>query len=342
MAVLAIVTSSPPAAEGGHIVIARALVEAAKTEGHDARLVLTPECTFGRQHDAYRAARHTDVAWADQVISLRFPSYAVRHRAHVCWLNHTMREYYDLWPQFSAGLSARARVKERIKRAIQRAADRRLLRRNVTEVVAQSRTIQKRLAADLGVEADVLRPPPPQRAYRCDAYGPSILAVSRLSPHKRIDLLIRALAEPAARDVRLVVAGDGAERGPLEALSAELHVVPRVEFVGHADENTLLRLYAECRAVCFPPLAEDYGFVTVEAFSSAKAVVTCRDSGGPTELVRDGENGFVCDPTPASLASALARLSTDAALAERLGRAAGAAITGMTWQAAVKRLVIVQ
>ncbi len=341
MAVLAIVTSSPPAVEGGHIVIARALVEAANAAGHDARLVLTPECTFGQQRYAYRAARRTDVAWADQVISLRFPSYAVRHRAHVCWLNHTMREYYDLWPRFSAGLSARARVKERIKRAVQRAADRRLLRRNVTEVVAQSRTIQRRLAVDLGVQADVLRPPPPQRAYRCDAYGPSILAVSRLSPHKRIDLLIRALAEPAARDVRLIVAGEGAERGALEALSAELHVVPRVEFVGRADNERLVRLYAECRAVCFPPLDEDYGFVTVEAFSSAKAVVTCRDSGGPTELVRDDENGFVCEPTPASLAAALGRLSGDAALAERLGRAAVSVVADMTWRAAVDRLVIV-
>ena len=38
-----------------------------------------------------------DGAAIDQVISLRFPSYAVRHPKHVCWLNHTMREYYDLW-----------------------------------------------------------------------------------------------------------------------------------------------------------------------------------------------------------------------------------------------------
>src|SRR5207237_9904198 len=90
-------------------------------------------------------------------------------------------------------------------------------------------------------------------------------------------------------------------------------------------------------AVCTPPFAEDYGLVTVEAFASRKAVITCTDSGGPTELVRDGETGIVCEPTPASLAAALARVTEDAALAERLGAAAAAQAATMTWADAVKR-----
>ena len=65
--------------------------------------MLTPQNRFGRQGSAYLANWLTDVGRTsddrpiDQVISLRFPSYAVRHPRHVCWLNHTMREYYDLW-----------------------------------------------------------------------------------------------------------------------------------------------------------------------------------------------------------------------------------------------------
>ena len=45
----------------------------------------------------------------------------------------------------------------------------------------------------------MLLPPPPPRPYRCDGYGDYIFAVSRLTPLKRLDLLIRALALPAAR-----------------------------------------------------------------------------------------------------------------------------------------------
>jgi len=116
---VAVVTSSPPFVEGGHLVIARALVAALQQAGHEADLVLTPQNRFGRQGSAYLANWLTDVGrtsdgrQTDRVISLRFPSYAVRHPAHVCWLNHTMREYYDLWDRFSAPLSPVHRAKER-------------------------------------------------------------------------------------------------------------------------------------------------------------------------------------------------------------------------------------
>jgi hypothetical protein len=114
---VAVVTSSPPLTEGGHLVIARALVEALRECGHHAGLVVTPQNRFGRQASAYLATWLTDLGDSphgpiDQVISLRYPSYAIRHPAHVCWLNHTMREYYDRWESFSAGLSPLAKVKE--------------------------------------------------------------------------------------------------------------------------------------------------------------------------------------------------------------------------------------
>ena len=346
MARIAVVTSSPQGVEGGHIVIARALALALSDAGHDPAIVTTPECRFGRQAQAYFDTWRTDLGSAagrpvDQVISLRFPSYAVRHDAHVCWLNHTMREYYDLWPRFSASISTRARVKERLKRALIHRVDRWLLTRNVGEVVAQSRTIKARLHDAFGLNPDVLWPPAPPRAYRCEQYGDRILAVSRLTPLKRIDLFVRALAEPAARSIRAVIAGDGEERASLESLARSLNVIDRIDFAGPLDDDALIDQLAFCRAVCFPPFDEDYGLVTVEAFQSSKAVITCEDSGGPTELVEHERTGLVTQPTPAALATALARVMDDQALAEQLGARAFARARLLTWPAAVKRLVIV-
>ena len=112
VAVLAVVTSSPPGVEGGHLVIARAIVAAAQAAGHEPNLVITPDFGFGRSPSTYaRELAHGCIEWqigrpVDQVISLRYPSYAVRHPSHICWLNHTMREYYDLWPRFSGSISA--------------------------------------------------------------------------------------------------------------------------------------------------------------------------------------------------------------------------------------------
>jgi glycosyltransferase involved in cell wall biosynthesis len=342
---IAVVTSSPPMAEGGHMVIARELTAALRDAGHEAHIVVTPQNRFGRQASAYAATWLTDVSSSegrpiDQVISLRYPSYAVRHPRHVCWLNHTMREYYDLWDRFSATLSPQGLVKERVRRVFIHAADRYLLTRNVTRLFVQSRTIQQRLAMWPSLRSTVLYPPAPNRPYRTEEYGPEFLYVSRLTALKRADLAIRAAAEPAAAGARLVIAGDGEERPALERLASELNVAARVTFAGRLTDDQMLEAMARCRAVVFPPLQEDYGFVTVEAFAARKAVITCRDSGGPAELVNDGVSGFVCEPGAAAIAAAMGRLAEDPALAERMGAAAHEAGARLTWPETVRALVV--
>jgi glycosyltransferase involved in cell wall biosynthesis len=341
---IAVVTSSPPLAEGGHMVIARELTRALREAGHDANILVTPQNRFGRQASAYFATWLTEVTSSegkpiDQVISLRYPSYAVRHPRHVCWLNHTMREYYDLWPRFSATLSPRALIKERVRRAAIHAADRYLLTNNVKTLFVQSRTIQQRLAMWPSLRSTVLYPPAPQRAYRADAYGPVFLFVSRLDRLKRADLAVRALATPDGADLEIVMAGEGEERAALERLALELGVASRITFPGRLTDDELLSSLAWCRAVIFPPLQEDYGFVTVEAFASRRPVITCVDSGGPAELVEDGISGFVCQPTPEGIARSMRLLADDASLAERMGTAAFAAGTRLTWPDTVAKLV---
>lgn len=342
---IAVVTSSPPMAEGGHMVIARELTRALRDTGHDAHIVITPQNRFGRQASAYLATWLTDVGSSegrpvDQVISLRYPSYAVRHPRHACWLNHTMREYYDLWDRFSASLSPQARTKERLRRAIIHRADRYLLTRNVTRLFVQSRTIQQRLSMWPELRSTVLYPPAPLRAYRCDAYDDEFLFVSRLTPLKRADLLIRALASPEGIGLRCVICGEGEDRSSLERLARELRVTDRVRFTGRLSDDQMIDLLGRCRAVCFPPFQEDYGFVTAEAFASRKAVVTCHDSGGPAELVTDGTTGFVCDPTPEALARALRRLADDRSLAERMGQQAFEAGARLRWPDTARQLIL--
>jgi glycosyltransferase involved in cell wall biosynthesis len=344
MSRIAVVTSSPPmVADGGHMVIARCLVQALRDGGHEADVLVTPQNRFGRQAAAYLATWLTDVGMSDrgridQVITLRYPSYAVRHEKHVCWLNHTMREYYDLWDRFSGSLSWRGRLKERVRRRLIHAADRYLLGRNVDRLFVQSETVQARFQMWRSIASTVLYPPAPQRAYRCDRYGDFIFMVSRLTPLKRADLLLAALATSAGAGIKAVIAGEGEERARLAQLVVDLDLSDRVNLVGTVSQPELLHYLSHCRAVCFPPLNEDYGFVTVEAFASRKAVVTCSDSGGPAELVRDGVNGFVCVPTSEAIASRLRELMDDPALAERLGHQAYLRGSALTWPETVKQL----
>ena len=110
--------------------------------------------------------------------------------------------------------------------------------------------------------------------------------VSRLTPLKRADLLIQALATADGQGRPRVIAGDGEERPRSSSSLDGLGVGrSRARSPAASRDDELLDHLARCRAVCFPPFEEDYGFVTAEAFASRKAVITCRDSGGPAELV---------------------------------------------------------
>ena len=347
MARIAVVTSAPPFVEGGHLLIAEGLVDALRASGHEAAVVLTASNRFGRQASAYLANWLTDVGVTgdgrriDQIVSLRYPSHAVRHERHTCWLNHTMREYYDLWDDFSARLSPQGRLKERVRRAAIHATDTYLFKHNVTKLCALSKTVQARLARWNGVSSEAVYPPPPPRPYRCEQYGDYLFVVSRLSPLKRIDLVLDALATPACRGVRCIIGGDGEARPQLQQRIEALGLGSRVTLAGRLTDDELVAHYAQCRAVCFVPRDEDFGFVTVEAFASSKAVITCTDSGAPAELVVSEQNGLIAAPDAQSVGAAIARLMEDRGLAERLGQQALTDGRQWTWPATVARLLLV-
>jgi glycosyltransferase involved in cell wall biosynthesis len=344
---VAVVTSDVPFVEGGHRTIATSLAAELERAGHRAEVIRTPQNRFGRQFSAYLANWMTDVGESgdgvpvDQVISLRYPSYAVRHSRHVCWLNHRMREYYDLWPRFAEQLSWKGKLKEAARRSLIRTLDRYLLKKNVTRLFAQSRTIQSRLGKWGKIDCEVLYPPPPSRNYRTAAYQAYIFAVSRLHPLKRVVLLLRALARVRDRELRAVIAGAGEEEESLRRMAYELGLSGRVDFLGHVDEKTLLEHYARCRAVFFAPYKEDYGFVTLEAFRSQKPVLTCTDSGGPVELVSNERSGFVVAPDPVAIAQKLDAWAREHDLAVTMGESGNEDTRTITWESAITKLLLI-
>ena len=74
-------------------------------------------------------------------------------------------------------------------------------------------------------------------------------------------------------------------------------------------------------------------------FRSAKAVITAPDSGGPSELVRDGANGLVATPEPVAIAERLDALA-DASAAESLGQQALRDAGPHTWGRAIAELTL--
>jgi glycosyltransferase involved in cell wall biosynthesis len=252
-----------------------------------------------------------------------------------------MREYYDLWAYLSSQLGRKGKIKEGLRRAAIRAIDTHLLKRNVTKLFAQSRTIQERLQKWGNINAEVLYPPPPQRDYRTESYGDFIFTVSRLQWLKRVDLLVDSFRYVRNRDFKAVIIGDGPEKANLIKKIKENKLEDRIMLINESDEDSVLANYARCRAVFFAPIREDYGFVTGEAFASKKAVITTEDSGGPAELLKLSQAGYICPPDPKKIAEKLDQVAEDEGLAAKMGHLGFDFISQLTWEDTVKKLIIV-
>ena len=178
-----------------------------------------------------------------------------------------------------------------------------------------------------------------------DEYGDAIVYVSRLTSHKRQALAIEAMAHTRT-PVRLVIAG--AADSPFEGqrladLVRDLDAGARVELrSGWLSEADKVDLFASCLAAVYCPFDEDsYGYPSLEAHQSHKAVVSTTDAGGVDELVIDGHNGFLADPTPEALAARFDQLFEDRAMAERMGVAGLQRMVelGISWDHVVDRML---
>ncbi len=117
-------------------------------------------------------------------------------------------------------------------------ADNYFLKRNVLKDFAQSKNIQQGLLKWGNIHSEVLYPPPPLRKYRTDSYGDFILSPARLTPLKRIPLLIEALGRTKAG--RAVIVGEGSDREHIESLVKKYSLEQRVVLAGHVTEQELL------------------------------------------------------------------------------------------------------
>jgi glycosyltransferase involved in cell wall biosynthesis len=183
----------------------------------------------------------------------------------------------------------------------------------------------------------------PER-FRGGEYGSYVFAGGRVGAGKRQHLLVEAMGMVKS-GTKLVVAGpleDDEYGRKLRGLIDQYGLSSRVELkLGFHGRDEIANFVNGALACAYIPVDEDsMGYVTMEAFCAAKAVLTVRDSGGVLELVRDGATGVVADPDPNSIAAGLDRLA-DARAAREVGLAARAflATKSLSWERTIERLL---
>ncbi len=310
---IAITTVQVPFIRGGAELLAEELARALREAGHQAEIVSIPFKWYPAHClvDAMATWRLTDLTSSngqniDHVIALKFPAYLANHPRQTVWLLHQHREAFDLWDsQFN---SLRPDPQGAEVRELIACADRHYIQR-ARACYTISRNVSRRLQESCGISSRPLyHPPPGASGMRRGECGDYLLMPSRINQTKRQSLVLAALRLTHS-DVRVVFMGesDQAEYGArLRAEAAPLG--NRARWLGRVSAADRIQLYADARAVIFPPVDEDYGYVTLEAMLAAKPVLTCTDSGGVLEFVVDGDNGLICEPEAEVLAAALDRL----------------------------------
>jgi glycosyltransferase involved in cell wall biosynthesis len=313
--------------------------------GHQVDTILLPffpdPLTMPEQLLAFRLVDVSDRG--DVLIAIRTPSYLLRHPRKVVWFIHHHRPAYDVGgtthqdvADTPEGLS--------LHRPIRQADD--LGLREAERLFANSKITARRLHEFNQLDADVLYPPLTEgETFAVGSYGDYVFCPSRITPMRRQQLLVHAIAHVRS-GVRLVIAGppDAPEHlHALERAIEQLQVEDRVDLrAGELSKREKLDLFASALACAYVPSDEDsYGYVTLEAFAARRPVITCTDSGGTLELVEHERTGLVVEPDPERLAEAMDDLFGDRRRAEELGRSGEEHVRALeiSWDRVVQKLL---
>jgi len=140
-----------------------------------------------------------------------------------------------------------------------------------TRMSAIANPVDHRRIAELAAEPPTFTPA-----------GPYIVAAGRLMPNKNFPLLLRAYAKAAPQE-RLVILGEGPERGALEALAGTLGIADRVDMLGFVANPFALVSRAQLYAM--PSNAEGFPNGLVEAMACGVPVVATNCASGPSEIL---------------------------------------------------------
>lgn len=312
--------------------------------GHHVEKVYLPEVDApDLLFQQMMAFRWVDLDAADRVICFRPQAHLIPHHHKILWFIHHIRVFYDLWESpyrpFPDDFKHRG-----IRDALRKVDDAAL--REAKTIFTNSQVVTHRLKTHNHVDSEVLYPPVfnPGQFYSA-GHNDEIVCICRLEHHKRQHLLIEAL-QHTKTPVRLRLSGaSSGEAYPKELIEQiyRLGVGDRVTVSNRwiSEEEKVTQL-AHCLAAAYLPQDEDsYGYPSVEASHASKPVLTTTDSGGVLELVQDGINGYVTEPSALALAEALDKLYTDRQMTMKMGENAHARLNALniSWSHVLQRLL---
>jgi glycosyltransferase involved in cell wall biosynthesis len=207
-----------------------------------------------------------------------------------------------------------------------------------SRVLTPSNSSRDEILSMMGLDASRVSVVPPGVDARFVPGGgkspvPLVLAVGRLVPVKRLELLIDAVAR--ARKVvpglRVLVVGEGYERPRLEAKIKAVGGTSWIDLVGHVSDDDLADAYRRAWVLASTSLREGWNMTITEAGACGTPAVVS-DIAGHRDALAHGVSGLLVDPGD-DFVDALVRVLSDTALRDSLARGAVARARNLTWDA---------
>ncbi len=218
---------------------------------------------------------------------------------HICYCYSPTRQLWDLNTSYKPQAISHKIAQHLLRLWDRQAADR------VDKFIAISEVVRSRIQKYYKKDAVLIYPPVPElpegneeRPIKKEYY----LIVSRLFPHKNIDVAIDAFNKLG---FKLIIIGSGQEYRNLES---QIRDHGQIKMLGHISDSDVATYYRHAKAFIMPQ-EEDFGLTPIEAMQFGIPILALR-KGGALETLREGVTGeFFDDPIPEALADGIRRLN---------------------------------
>jgi glycosyltransferase involved in cell wall biosynthesis len=254
---------------------------------------------------------NADFSDFDISITLQPDSHCIRHRNHIIYFQHHIKQYYDLFSQsFKQKKGIRKKVVHILLTVIYRLADSIYLTPNLkrSHIIVNSKTVGIRLKKYNRISTfSIIHPgcgivEPISQARNATLYELHkksgrffILAFSRLNViQKGIDVILKTAH--IMPDYDFVIAGPydtTIDTINSQTLPSNVQIIVK-EF----SEQEKAELFSNCDVFLAPYIDEDFGITPLEANAYGKPVVYCDDSGEIVDIQKHKETGFMCRRIP--------------------------------------------
>lgn len=341
---IAIFNTMTPFVKGGAEIQAEDLERELVLRNHSVDLfrIPFPDYNLSKYLETFYSILSLNFNKYDKIIILKFPAFYVEHKDKILWMCHQFRQVYELW-NTEYGFNDKEKKLCVIKKIITELDNKYISSAN--KIFTNGLEVQQRyLKYNNGKSIPLYPPLKDNTIFYNKSQGNYFYYPSRIDELKRQKLIVESFRYTKS-DAKLIISGkfsDDEYRKEIFDIIKKCRLEEKVIVKeGWISEEEKCRLYAESLAVIFTPYLEDYGYITAEAFYSHKAVITCKDSGGPLGHVTNGKTGLIVDSSPKEIAKAIDYMYENRNITKEMGENAYNYISNcnITWDETIKRLL---